>query len=67
LDSDEGSILFHSGTKVKGQDIVTNGGRVLAITSLGASKEEAINTCKTNAERIQFEGKYYRKDIGFDL
>lgn len=63
----EGSILFHSGTKMKDGGIVTNGGRVLAITSLGATKEEALDTCKTNAQRIEFEGKYYRKDIGFDL
>jgi len=67
FDKSEGSILFHSGTRMKGENIVTNGGRVLAITSLGTTKEEALDTCKTNAERIQFEGKYYRKDIGFDL
>lgn len=67
LDNSEGSILFHSGTKMKDESIVTNGGRVLAITSYGNTKEEALNLCKTNAEKIEFEGKYYRKDIGFDL
>lgn len=63
----KGSILFHSGTKMKDGNIVTNGGRVLAITSLGTTKQEALDTCETNAQKIQFEGKYYRKDIGFDL
>ena len=67
LDNSTGSILFHSGTKMKDESIVTNGGRVLAITSYGNTKEEALNLCKTNAEKIEFEGKYYRKDIGFDL
>ena len=47
--------------------ILTNGGRVLAITSFGNNIDEALNKSFTNAEKINFEGKYYRKDIGFDL
>jgi len=66
-DKNDGSIIFHSGTKLKGNDLVTNGGRVLAVTSLGATMEEALATSRSNAEKIQFEGKFYRKDIGFDL
>ena len=51
----------------EGKDIVTNGGRVLALTSLAENKELALEQSKTLAEKIDFEGKYYRKDIGFDL
>ena len=61
------SILFHAGTKKSGNDIVTNGGRVLAITSLAESKESALQQSKSIAEEISFEGKYFRTDIGFDL
>lgn len=60
-------LLFHSGTKDRNGNIVTNGGRVLAITSLGTTKDEALMLSKANAELIEFEGKYYRSDIGFDL
>jgi phosphoribosylamine--glycine ligase len=67
LDNTENSIVFHAGTKDDQQQVVTNGGRVLAITSFGRDIEEAINKSFQNAEKINFEGKYYRKDIGFDL
>ena len=63
----EDSTLFHSGTKSEGEKIFTNGGRVLAITSFGKDIKEAVNKSFENAEKIQFDGKYYRKDIGFDL
>jgi len=63
----EDSLLFHSGTKNDGDKVVTNGGRILAITSFGKDINEAINKSFKNAEKINFEGKYYRKDIGFDL
>ena len=61
------SILFHAGTKEANGKVVTNGGRVLAVTSFGKDVGDAIATSKKNAEAINFEGKYYRKDIGFDL
>ena len=61
------SIIFHAGTKVEDKKIVTNGGRVIAITSFGEDYKCALDSAKKIAEEIQFEGKYYRKDIGFDL
>ncbi len=63
----EGSMAFHAGTKQNGNDIVTNGGRVIAITSFGNTMNEALKKSFANAERIQYKGKYYRKDIGKDL
>jgi phosphoribosylamine--glycine ligase len=61
------SIVFHSGTKKVNGKFFTDGGRVLSITSFGDSKEEALLKSYKSAEIIKFEGKYYRKDIGFDL
>ena len=61
------AIIFHAGTKMEDEDIVTNGGRVIAITSFGEDHNVALGSAKKIAEEIQFEGKYYRKDIGFDL
>ncbi len=61
------SLLFHAGTKDADGKVVTNGGRVLAVTSYGDSVSDAVATSKKNAAAIHFEGKYYRKDIGFDL
>lgn len=61
------SLLFHAGTKLNDNQVVTNGGRVLAITSFGQSKEEALKQSYANAEKISFDKKYYRTDIGFDL
>lgn len=61
------SVIFHAGTKEDGSNVTTNGGRVIAISSYGESKDEALNTSYKNAEKIKYEGKYYRKDIGFDL
>jgi phosphoribosylamine--glycine ligase len=66
LDHVEGSIVFHAGT-TSGNGVLTSGGRVLAITSLGNSIDEALEKSYRNAEKVQFEKKYYRKDIGFDL
>ena len=63
----EDSILFHAGTKQEGDDVVTNGGRVLAITSYGRDMKTALAKSFANAEKINFEKKYYRRDIGFDL
>ncbi len=67
LDSVEGSLVFHAGTKVFDAKIVSSGGRVLAITSLGENMEEALAKSYANAGRIEFEGKNYRKDLGQDL
>ena len=66
IDSVENSIVFHAGTKNE-ESIKTNGGRVLALTSFGKDMNEALEKSFNSAEKISFEGKYYRKDIGFDL
>jgi len=67
LEAVEGSIVFHAGTAQKDGNVVTNGGRVMAISSYGNSKDEALALSFANAQKIQFEGKYFRRDIGFDL
>lgn len=67
LDNHEGSMLFHAGTKNSDGNIVTNGGRVLAITSYGKDIHEALAQSYKNAEQINFDGKYYRKDLGYEF
>ena len=67
LDQVTESIVFHAGTTNNNNDVVTNGGRVIAVSSYGENLANALEKSFSNAEKIQFEGKYYRKDIGFDL
>lgn len=67
LDKVKDSLLFHAGTKQQGNGIVTNGGRVLALTSYGNTKDEALKKSFENANLVTYKDKYYRRDIGFDL
>ena len=63
----DSELVFHAGTKKQDQKLVTDGGRVLAITGVGASLEEAIKVAYTTISSISWEGLYFRKDIGQDL
>ncbi|WP_415060771.1 phosphoribosylamine--glycine ligase [Flavobacterium sp.] len=67
IENVNGSIVFHAGTKLENENIVSNGGRVLAITSYGSDYKEAIKKSYQNIEKLHFDKMYYRKDIGFDL
>jgi len=71
----EGSVVFHAGTKMvpfpdggeNREQLVTNGGRVIAVSSYGKDKSEALRKSYEEAQKIQFQGKYFRRDIGADL
>jgi phosphoribosylamine--glycine ligase len=63
----EGSMIFHAGTKLDDEKVVTSGGRVIAVSSFGNSMKEALANSYRNADKIHFDYKYYRSDIGFDL
>lgn len=67
LEAVKDTILFHAGTKKAESGIVTNGGRVIAASSYGANKAEALGKSFEAIENVNFEGKYFRRDIGFDL
>ena len=67
IDEVEGSIVFHAGTALKNGQVVTNGGRVIAVSSYGKDKAEALAKSFQEAQKIQFTDKYFRSDIGADL
>jgi phosphoribosylamine--glycine ligase len=67
LDQMQDSIVFHAGTKTENGKVVSNGGRVLAVTSYGNDYQEAVKKSYQNIGKLHFDTMYYRKDIGFDL
>ena len=67
IDQVEGSIVFHAGTALKDGEVVTSGGRVIAVSSYGKNKAEALEKSFTEAQKIQFTDRYFRRDIGADL
>ena len=67
LETVEDSLVFHAGTKLENGKVVSNGGRVLAVTSYGNSFDEALKKSYQNINKLHFDKMNYRKDIGFDL
>ena len=67
IDSTKNCLVLHAGTKADGEKIVTNGGRVIAVTALGKTIPQALRKSYRNARKIKFEGRFFRKDIGKDL
>ena len=66
-EADSNTLIFHAGTKLREESVVTNGGRVLAVSAFGDNMAEALNQCYKTIDKVEYSGKYYRKDIGFDL
>ena len=60
-------IVFHAGAQHSNDEVVTSGGRVMAITALGLDHKEALNKAYNEISKIKFEGMNFRKDLGFDL
>ncbi len=67
MENTKNCILFHAGTKTENNQLKTNGGRVMAITAFGNNLKESLALSFDNAQRVMFDGKKYRKDIGFDV
>lgn len=67
LENVKNALVFHAGTSLKNEEVITNGGRVLAVTSYGSDFKKALKNAYQNIEKISFEKMNYRKDIGFDL
>jgi len=67
IDEGEGALVFHAGTKIKGDQTVTNGGRVLAVSAMAEGLGDAIELSKTILEQIRFDGMYFRGDIGYEF
>ena len=67
IDEVSDAIVFHAGTKLSGNDVVTNGGRVLAVTALDTDYKKALKKSYNEVAKVNFDGIYYRKDLGFDL
>ena len=67
LQNEKVGVLFHAGTRIDGSTIVTNGGRVITATGMGSTMQEALEMSYGKIKSLQFEGMYFRKDIGFDL
>jgi phosphoribosylamine---glycine ligase len=67
FDKTSGSVIFHAGTRADSGKVLTSGGRVLAVTSMGSTMREALDVSYRNAGILNFEGRYFRTDIGFDL
>jgi phosphoribosylamine--glycine ligase len=67
LEKLEGSMAFHAGTKLSGNDVLSNGGRVIAVSSFGKTMDEALRASYASVNKIEFERMYYRRDIGKDL
>ena len=65
--AEDDTVIFHAGTRDAGDAIVTSGGRVLAATALADTLDAAVTASREMAEKVEFEGKYFRRDIGFDL